>query len=94
MRREIARRTCASRGAGGQLTSIFEKLGVHSRAHAIVLAKDNDYGVWTMGARVLVAVPPSRVVRRTCPSANVCSRDRDHNSIVKFCLLTERARLA
>jgi pimeloyl-ACP methyl ester carboxylesterase/DNA-binding CsgD family transcriptional regulator len=26
------------------VTSIFEKLGVHSRAHAIVLAKDNGYG--------------------------------------------------
>jgi pimeloyl-ACP methyl ester carboxylesterase/DNA-binding CsgD family transcriptional regulator len=26
------------------VTKIFEKLGVHSRAHAIVLAKDNGYG--------------------------------------------------
>ena len=26
------------------VTSIFEKLGVHSRAHAIVLAKDKGYG--------------------------------------------------
>jgi len=26
------------------VTRIFEKLGVHSRAHAIVLAKDNGYG--------------------------------------------------
>jgi pimeloyl-ACP methyl ester carboxylesterase/DNA-binding CsgD family transcriptional regulator len=26
------------------VTSIFDKLGVHSRAHAIVLAKDNGYG--------------------------------------------------
>jgi len=26
------------------VTKIFEKLGVHSRAHAIVLAKDSGYG--------------------------------------------------